>query len=79
MDADQNPFHKQCKTSLAFAQLLKYAIKIDLNIPAMGIFPPDFSYSDQVKLVFLKNQKLFPIRYTSNYRMSSLGLERCFS
>jgi len=46
--------HKHCKSSLAFAHLilLKYTIKTDLNIPAMGIFPPDFSNSDQVKLFF---------------------------
>lgn len=49
-------------------------VKIDLNIPHMGIFPPDFSNIDQVKIVFLKEQKWLPIYYISNYIMSSIGL-----
>jgi len=39
--------------SLVFAQfiLLKYTVMIDLNIPAMGVFPADFSGNNQDKFV----------------------------
>lgn len=45
---------------------------INLNIPDMGIFPPDFS--DQGQAYISKGEKMFPIHYTGNYRISSPGV-----